>query len=62
MIHKELDKRLGGLGSILAEMTTGKKPIRWMVMAYLDMPMKLDIKKSQDITISQDWTQPLEYR
>ena len=54
MIHKEFEKRLGGLGSILAEMTTGQKPIRWMVMANLDIPMRLDASMSQDIVISLD--------
>lgn len=51
-IHHELEKRLGGLGSIIADMATGYNPIRWMVLAYLDMPMKLDVKKAQDIVIS----------
>lgn len=53
-LQKELEEKLGGLGSILGKMAPGPRPIRWMVHANLDIPMKLDVKKTQDIVIFQE--------
>lgn len=53
-IHQELENKLGTLGSVLGQMVTGQKPIRWMIHAHLDIPWKLDVQKSQDIVISQE--------
>lgn len=54
LFRKDLEDKLGSLGSILGKAVNCQRPIRWMVHAYLDIPMKLDVKKSQDIVISQE--------
>lgn len=54
LLQSSMEEKLGGLGSILGKVMTGQRPVRWMVQAYLDIPMKLDVKKSQDIVISQE--------
>jgi len=52
-IQQMLQEKLGTFGVILGKMaTTGQGPVRWMVHAQLDIPMKLDVHKSQDIIIS----------
>jgi hypothetical protein len=53
----ELGTKLGTLGSVLGQMLTGQKPIQWMIHAHLDIPWKLDVRKSQDIVISQEHMQ-----
>jgi len=53
-IQQLLQAKLGAIGSILGQMTMGGQgPVRWMVHAQLDIPMKLDVHKTQDIVISQ---------
>ena len=52
-IQQMLQAKLGTFGAILGQMATGGQgPVRWMVYAQLDIPMKLDVHKSQDIAIS----------
>jgi hypothetical protein len=53
-IQVELEKKLGTIGSVLGQMVMGQKPIQWMIHAHLDIPWKLDVKKSQDIVICQE--------
>lgn len=51
-INQILQEKLGTLGVILGKMATmGQGPVRWMIHAQLDLPMKLDVHKSQDIVI-----------
>jgi hypothetical protein len=53
-IQQILQAKLGTFGAILGKMAIGgQSPVRWMVHAQLDIPMKLDVKKSQDIVISE---------
>ena len=47
-----LEDKLGSVGSIIGAMAVGASHINWEVKAQLDVPMKLDVKKSQDIIIS----------
>jgi hypothetical protein len=47
-----LRNKLGVIGSFLDELAPLAKP-RWLVIAYLDIPLKLDIKKTRDIIISR---------
>jgi hypothetical protein len=51
-LQQNLEGKLGSIGSILGQMVTGQRPIHWLVHAHLDIPMKLDVGKSQDIVIS----------
>ncbi len=52
-LQKMLQEKLGAVGSFLSQMATaGQGPVRWMVHAQLDVPLKIDVKKSQDIVIS----------
>ena len=52
-IQEMLKAKLGTVGAILGQMATGgQSPVRWMVRTQLDIPMKLDVHKSQDIVIS----------
>ncbi len=52
-IQQMLQEKLGRVGAILSKITTGgQSPVRWMVHAQLDIPMRFDIQKSQDIVIS----------
>jgi len=52
-IQQMLQAKLGTIGAILGQIATGgQSPIRWMVHTQLDIPMKLDVHKSQDIVIS----------
>ena len=52
-INQMLQEKLGTFGVIIGKMATGGQgPVRWMVHAQLDIPMKLDVHKSQDIVIS----------
>jgi hypothetical protein len=53
-IQRNLDEKLGTVGSILGQMITGQRPIHWLVHAHLDIPMKLDVGKSQDVVISNE--------
>jgi len=51
-IQQLLQQKLGTVGTILGKMATaGQGPVRWMVHAQLDVPLKIDVKKSQDIVI-----------
>lgn len=54
-LQHELETKLGTIGSVLGQMVTGQRPIHWMVHAHLDIPWKLDVGKSQDIVISQEY-------
>lgn len=47
-----LRSALGPIGSFLDEFASLPKP-RWLVKANLDIPLKIDINKTQDIDISQ---------
>jgi hypothetical protein len=52
-INQILQEKLGTIGVILGKMATmGQGPVRWMIHAQLDIPLKLDVHKSQDIVIS----------
>ena len=52
-INKMLQEKLGTIGLILGKIATGGQgPIKWMIKAQLDLPMKIDVHKSQDIIIS----------
>ncbi|MCX6667620.1 MAG: hypothetical protein NTV74_05220 [Euryarchaeota archaeon] len=52
-IQQLLQSKLGAIGGILGQMAMGGQgPVRWMVHAQLDIPMKLDVHKTQDIAIS----------
>jgi hypothetical protein len=52
-VNQILQEKLGTIGVILGKMAMGGQgPVRWMVHAQLDIPMKLDVHKSQDIVIS----------
>lgn len=52
-IQKILKEKLGTIGAIIGQIATGgQSPVRWMIHAQLDIPMKLDVQKSQDIIIS----------
>jgi len=52
-IQQMLQAKLGTVGAILSQIVTGgQSPIRWIVHTQLDIPMKLDVHKSQDIVIS----------
>src|SRR5512136_2070414 len=52
-IQQMLQAKLGTVGAILGQIVTGgQSPVRWMVHTQLDIPMKLDVHKSQDIVIS----------
>lgn len=51
-LQQNLNGKLGTIGAILGQMVTGQRPIHWLVHAHLDIPMKLDVGKSQDIVIS----------
>ncbi len=53
-IQQILQAKLGTFGAILGQIVTGgQSPVRWMIHAQLDIPMKLDVHKSQDIVISE---------
>jgi len=53
-LQQLLQAKLGTIGAVLGQMATGGQgPVRWMVHAQLDIPMKLDVHKTQDIVISQ---------
>jgi len=53
-IQQILQAKLGTFGAILGQIVTGgQSPVRWMVHTQLDIPMKLDVHKSQDIVISE---------
>ncbi len=52
-LQKMLQAKLGAVGSFLGQMATaGQGPVRWMVHAQLDIKLKLDVQKTQDIAIS----------
>jgi Arrestin (or S-antigen), N-terminal domain len=52
-INQILQEKLGTIGGILGKMATmGQGPVRWMIHAQLDIPLKLDVRNSQDIVIS----------
>jgi len=54
LLQQKLQEKLGTLGMVLGSMATmGQSPVRWMVHTQLDIPMKIDVKKTQDIAISQ---------
>jgi hypothetical protein len=50
----QLENKLGIIGTVLGQIVTGQNPIHWMIHAHLDIPWKLDVKKSQDIVISKE--------
>jgi len=53
-LQQLLQAKLGTIGAVLGSIATaGQGPVRWMIHAQLDVPMKLDVKKTQDIVISQ---------
>jgi len=50
---EKAEEKLGTFGKILTQnMAIYPSHIKWIIHAHLDVPMKLDIKNSQDITIS----------
>ncbi|MCX6665289.1 MAG: hypothetical protein NT038_04425 [Euryarchaeota archaeon] len=53
-LQQLLQAKLGAVGSFLGQMalTGGQGPVRWMVHAHLDIQLKLDVQKTQDIAIS----------
>lgn len=52
-LQQILQQKLGTFGTILGQMAMGgQSPVRWMVHTQLDIPMKFDVQKSQDIVIS----------
>lgn len=52
-VQQMLQEKLGTFGVILGKMATaGQGPVRWMVHAQLDIPLGLDVHKTQDIAIS----------
>jgi len=51
-ITDELTEKIGSFGSVIGAMTLGASHITWEVRAQLDVPMKFDLRKSQDIVIS----------
>ena len=52
-IQQMLQAKLGAIGAVMAQFAmAGQSPVRWMVHAHLDVPLKLDVQKSQDIVIS----------
>ena len=53
-MQMELGKKLGTIGFVIGKTVTGQKPVQWMIHAHLDIPWKLDVKKSQDIVISHE--------
>ncbi len=54
-LQQEMEKKLGTIGSVLGQMVTGQRSVHWMIHAHLDIPWKLDVQKSQDIVISQEY-------
>ncbi len=50
---EKLEDKLGAAGSLISAVTMGKSRIEWKIRAQLDIPKKLDVKKSQDIVISE---------
>lgn len=52
--QEELESQLGTIGSIIGQFANEQRPIQWMIHAHLDIPWKLDIKKSRDVVISQE--------
>ena len=54
VINEQLEEKLGAAGSFIGAIAMGgHSRINWSVHAQLDVPMKLDIKKSQDIVIHE---------
>ena len=52
-VQDNLEEKLGAAGSVIGAVAMGGRTIiSWSVKAQLDVPKKLDIKKSQDIVIS----------
>jgi hypothetical protein len=52
-IQQMLQAKYGIMGGMLGQMVTGGQgPVRWMVHTQLDIPMKIDVHKTQDIVIS----------
>jgi len=52
--QENLEDKLGAAGSIIGAVAMGgTSRINWVVKAQLDVPKKLDIKKAQDIVISE---------
>ena len=52
-LEQKLQEKLGAIGAVLGQMATmGQGPVRWMVHAQLDIPLKIDVQKTQDIVIS----------
>lgn len=49
----QLEDKLGAAGAFIGAMAMGQSRIDWSVRAQLDVPMKLDVKKSQDIVITE---------
>lgn len=47
-----LEEKLGTIGRFIGGMNVHQGPISWEVTAQLDIPLKLDVKKTQDIVIS----------
>ena len=51
--QEQLEEKMGAAGTFISAVAMGgRSRITWSVKAQLDVPMKLDIKKSQDIVIS----------
>jgi len=52
--QEQLEEKLGAAGTFISAVAMGgRSRINWSVKAQLDVPMKLDIKKSQDIVICE---------
>lgn len=51
--QEQLEEKLGAAGTFISAVAMGgRSRISWSVKAQLDVPMKFDVKKSQDIVIS----------
>ena len=52
--QEQLEEKMGAAGTLISAVAMGgTSRIDWKVKAQLDVPKKLDIKKSQDIVISE---------
>ena len=52
-MQDSLEDKIGTAGTFISAMTMGTYRIYWEVRAQLDVPKMFDVKKSQDIVISE---------
>jgi hypothetical protein len=54
IVGEQLEEKLGAAGKFIGTIAMGgSSRINWSVQAQLDVPMRLDIKKSQDIVLHE---------